>query len=249
MHGDYVNTSGLERCGHPRGAKTTKIDHTLRAYLIVDGTSWLLCHNYTIFSGLYRLGCVSLINQDFTIMPETLILRILEIVGALITGIIIFTLGQHAERKKQSLLIRADMLKPLNEWLKGAEKIIGIFSDTISTVIHDLPSPINYDFVERKRAFNYMAEKTNEVLGIISSNCLQTTKSKKFAEELSDVIITLDRVIKNDVLQKESEIVFRSTNGTLSNSYLHEAGHLKLQVDSLLQKAYSLEAQIKTIFT
>ena len=182
-------------------------------------------------------------------MPETLILRILEIVGALITGIIIFTLGQHAERKKQSLLIRADMLKPLNEWLKGAEKIIGIFSDTISTVIHDLPSPINYDFVERKRAFNYMAEKTNEVLGIISSNCLQTTKSKKFAEELSDVIITLDRVIKNDVLQKESEIVFRSTNGTLSNSYLHEAGHLKLQVDSLLQKAYSLEAQIKTIFT
>ncbi len=182
-------------------------------------------------------------------MSETFIIAILGIVGALLTSVVSFTLGRRAERQKQSLIIRVEMLKPIDEWLKGVEKMVGIFSDTASTIAQNLPMPVGYDFSERKKAFNFMGEKTNEVLGIIASNSLQLRQSKKLAKELSKVITELDKLVKFELLPKESELVSRSNNGTLSNAHMLEAGHLKLHLDSLLQKAYSLEAQIKTALT
>lgn len=182
-------------------------------------------------------------------MSEALLISILGVAGVLLSSIISFTLGQRAERQKQSLLIRADMLRPIDEWLKGGEKMVGIFSDTISSIAQDMPLPINYDFNERKKAFNFMAEKTNEVLGIIASNSLQTRKSNRLAKELSDVIATLDAVIKFELLPKENEIVDRSNRGTLTKDHLLEIGSLKLHIDLLLQQAFSLEAQIKTALT
>jgi len=179
-------------------------------------------------------------------MSETFLITILGIAGTLLSGVISFTLGQRAERQKQSLIIRVEMLKPINEWLKGVEKMVGIFSDTASTIAQNLPMPTSYDFSERKKAFNFMAEKTNEILGIIASNSLYTRKSKRLAKELGTVITELDKLIKFELLPRESELVGRSNNGTLTNAYMLEAGHLKVHIDSLLQKAYSIEAQIKT---
>ena len=66
---------------------------------------------------------------------------------------------------------------------------------------------------------------------------------------MSEVITTLDRLIKFELLPKESEIVSRSNDGILTNGHLLEAGNLKLHIDSLLQRAYSLESQIKTALT
>ena len=182
-------------------------------------------------------------------MSESLAITILGFICTLLSGVISFTLGLRAERKKQTLMIKAEMLKPINEWLKGAEKILSIFSDTLSSIVQNMPLPMNYDFDERKKAYNFMAEKTNEVLGIVASESLRTRKSKKLANELTEVILTLDRVIKFEILPKESEIVDRSNRGALSTNFVRDAGQLKLQVDSLLQRAYSLEAQIKTSLT
>ena len=141
------------------------------------------------------------------------------------------------------------MLKPIDEWLKGMERMIGIFSHTVSALAQKLPMPIGYDFAERKKAFDFMAERTNEVLGIIASDSLQTKRSKQLAKELSKVITELNNLIRYELLPKENELVTRSNNGTLANAHMLEAGHLKLHLDSLLQKAYSLEARIKTVLT
>ena len=92
-------------------------------------------------------------------MSESFVITILGIAGVILSGVISFILGQRAERQKQSLLIRAEMLKPINEWLKGGEKMVVIFSDTISTIAQNIPLPMNYDFNDRKKAFNFMAEK------------------------------------------------------------------------------------------
>jgi len=181
-------------------------------------------------------------------MSETLLITILTIAGALLGSVISFPLGQRAERQQQSLLIRTGMLKPIYEWMKGAEKIVGIFSDTASTIAQNLPMPISYDFSERKKAINFMAEKTNEVLGIIDSKSLYTKKTKRLASEFGNVITQIDQLIKMELLPRESELVGRSNNGTLTETYMLEALHLKAHIDSLLQKAYSIEAQIKTAF-
>jgi hypothetical protein len=108
---------------------------------------------------------------------------------------------------------------------------------------------MNYDFKERKEASNFMAEKTNEVLGIVASNSMKTKKSKRLVKELNDVIAELDFLIKFELLPKESETVGRSNNGTLTPLYITEAVQLKQHIDLLLQRAYSLEAQIKTALT
>jgi len=182
-------------------------------------------------------------------MSESIIIAILSIVGALLSGTIGHILGQRAERQKQSLIIRAEMLKPIDEWLKGVERMVGIFSDTLASITLNSRQPISYNFDERRKASNFMAEKTNEIFGIIASRSLQIRKTKRLAKELSDVIRSLDRLIKFELLPRESDIVDRSNNGTLTIDIMLDAGRIKLQIDALLQGAHSLVAQIKTALT
>jgi membrane protein DedA with SNARE-associated domain len=75
-------------------------------------------------------------------MSESLVIAISGIAGALLSGIISFILGRRAERQKQTLWIRAEMLKPIDGWLKGVEKMAGIFSDTISSIVLNSPLPL-----------------------------------------------------------------------------------------------------------
>ena len=182
-------------------------------------------------------------------MSESLLITILGIAGTLLSVIVSFGLGQRAEKIKQSLLIRAEMLKPIDEWLKGAEKMVGIFSDTMASIALNMPLPVNYNFTERRNASNFMAEKTNQVLGVITSNILQTSKTKLSAKELSETIRQIDNLIKFELLPRESDLVDRSNNKTLTKGNMLEAGSLKLQLDTLLQKAHSIVAQIKTSLT
>lgn len=182
-------------------------------------------------------------------MFESPLITILSIAGMLMSGIISFVMGQRAERKKQALVIRAEMLIPIAEWLKGAEKMVGILGDTMSSIAQNAPLPVNYGFDERRKASNFMSEKTNEVMGIITSGSLRVRKTKRFAEDLGQVIVTLDKLLKFELLPRESEIIGRANAGTLTDKYMVESAQTKMQIDSLLQKAYSLVAQIKTSMT
>lgn len=62
--------------------------------------------------------------------------------------------------------------------------MVGIFSDTMATLTLNMPLPVNYNFNERRIASNFMAETTNQVLGLIASNVLQTRKTRHLAREL-----------------------------------------------------------------
>lgn len=165
------------------------------------------------------------------------------------TTVFSFIFGRQSEKQKQSLTIRAQMLIPIEEWLKGAEKMNGILANTISTIAHDFAAPVMYDMDQRKSASSFMSENTNVVMGILSSKSLQTFRTKKLASELEKTIQQIDHIIKFQLLPTEYEIVERANNGKLTQEFMMNAGYIKLNNDKLMQRAYSLVAKIKTSLT
>ncbi len=182
-------------------------------------------------------------------LSEPITIAILSIFGMVFAGFISFILGRQAERRKQSLMIRAEMLKPVDEWLKGAEKMVGILSDTLVSVAHNSPLPISYNLDDRRKASNFMAEKTNEIFGIFKSKSLQIRETKRLSNELGEAILSIDGLIKFQLLPMESNIVDLSSKRKLTNEHMLNAAKLKVELDSLLQLAYSLVAQIKASLT
>jgi hypothetical protein len=87
-------------------------------------------------------------------MSEPVLISILTVVASVLGIVIGNVLGRRAERQQQTMLIRAEMLKPIEEWLQGAEKLIGMLSDTLSAVVQNISLPLMYDFEERKKLFN-----------------------------------------------------------------------------------------------
>ncbi|MDQ3007398.1 MAG: hypothetical protein M3R47_18685, partial [Chloroflexota bacterium] len=69
---------------------------------------------------------------------------IVTVLGSLLTLIVGFFLGQYAEKRKQSLLVRSEMLKPIEEWLNAIEKFNGIVGDTLTSVVIGNQAPIMY---------------------------------------------------------------------------------------------------------
>ena len=178
-------------------------------------------------------------------MSESTLLTLFGIIGSLITSLIGFILGKGYERQKQSLIIRSEMLKPIEEWLSGAEKMIGMFSDTLVSVNMNSQLPMTYNLDERRKANQFMSEKTNIVLGILNSKSLQTWQTRKLAQELNKTIVTLDNAIKYHMLPLDFQILENSTNGTLSPDFVNTVLNLKIKLDILMQSAHSLTAKIK----
>jgi hypothetical protein len=164
-------------------------------------------------------------------------------IGTLLAVVISYALGQRAERKKQSLFIRSEMLKPIEEWLSGAGKLVRILGETVNAVVLDQAFPSGGDADERRRAANFMSENSNLVIGILDSKSLQTPRTRKLAAELEISILTIEQAVKYQLLPVESEIVGKPG---LSQEALRQAGELKLKLENELQNAYKLIANIKT---
>ena len=172
--------------------------------------------------------------------------EVIGILTSIFTALMGFLLGQYAERRKQSLSIRSEMLKPIEEWLSGAEKFIGIFGDTLSSVLIGSSSPITYNLEERRKASQFMIEKSNLVFGVLQSETLKTWQTRKSAKELNDTINLIDAVIKTRLLPMDTEITERAKVKALTQEFMLEFGQVKLGLDGLVQKAHSLIAKIKT---
>ncbi len=168
---------------------------------------------------------------------------LLGFAGTLLAVIVSYALGQRAERKKQSLFIRSEMLRPIEEWLKGAEKLVRILGERVNAVVLDPAASSGGDAEERRAAANFMSENTNIVIGILDSKSLQTTRTRKLAAELEISILTIEQAVKYQLLPIESEIVGKSG---LSQETLRQVGELKLKMENELQNAYKLIANIKT---
>lgn len=168
---------------------------------------------------------------------------LLGFAGTLLAVFVSYALGQRAERKKQSLFIRSEMLKPIEEWLNGAGKLVRMLGETISAVVLDPASPSSSDAEEKRRTVNFMSEKTNLVIGILDSKSLQTPRTRKLAAELELSILTIEQAVKYQLLPVEDEIAGSSG---LTQESLRQAGELKLKMENELQNAYKLIANIKT---
>jgi hypothetical protein len=178
-------------------------------------------------------------------MSDVLI-AILGVVGTLLAGTVSFVLGKRWERKQQLLLVRAQMLAPIEEWLGGIERIIGIFGDTMVSVGTDSPLPLTYNLEERRETAQFLSEKTNVVLGILESDVLVTRGTKRVATELIETVRSIDGQVKYVLLQLDFEILDQSNRGTLTTGFLIQAGEMKLELEKLVRKAHSLIAKLKT---
>ena len=179
-------------------------------------------------------------------MTETIVVTIFGFISTVLSGVIFFVLGKRYERHQQTLLIRAEMLKPVEEWLEGVEKMNGIFGDTLSSIVLNSPFPITYNYDERRKAAQFMSEKTNRVLGILQSKSLQTSKTIGLAKQLSETINDLNNLLIFKLLPKDNEILDRGYGRDLSPDFVAQITALKQEIDSEVKNAYSLVAQMKT---
>jgi hypothetical protein len=172
--------------------------------------------------------------------------ELFSIVASIFTALLGFLLGQYAERRKQSLAVRSEMLKPIEDWLSGAEKFNGILGDTLSSVVNNMPLPTIYSLEERRKTSQFMIEKSNMAFGVLQSDSLRTWQTRKLAKELTETIQLIDGVIKTRLLPMDNEILERSRAGMLTQEFIMQIGQVKLGLDGLVQKAHSLISKIKT---
>lgn len=113
-------------------------------------------------------------------MSENVLIPLIGLAGTLLSATIFFILGKRAEQTAQTVLIRAQMLEPIDDWLNGVEKMIGIYSDTMVTLTSGSPLPITYNLEERRKVGQFMSENTNKVLGILASESLTVKRQRYF---------------------------------------------------------------------
>jgi hypothetical protein len=182
-------------------------------------------------------------------MSEEKALTLLGIVLPVLFGLIGFVFGKRYERQKQALIIRSDMLKPIEEWLAGAERLIGMFYDTLVSINANSQFPKMYSFEERIKANQFISEKTNIMLGILESESLKTRQTQKLVSQLHKTIVKLDGLIKYQLLPLESQVADTPLNSMLSPEFADKVMVLKIELDTLMQSAHSLIAKIKVKLT
>ena len=172
--------------------------------------------------------------------------EIISILASLFTALLGFLLGQFAERRKQSVTVRSEMLKPIEEWLSGAEKFNGILGDTLSSVVANNPLPVIYNLEERRRIIQFMIERSNVVFGILQSDSLKTWSTKRSVKRLTEIIALIDQVLKTQLLPLDNEIHERSRSNGMTQEFMARVGQVSIGFGGLIQTAYSLIATIKT---
>lgn len=172
-----------------------------------------------------------------------------DLIIAGVTGAVSYLFGSYRERRKGIITSRKELLEPVESWLKEAEKILGFLSDTTTAIYHGSPQPVLYSMEERKEIANKMAESTNEVLGIISSNQIRTINTLRLSKKLTTTIQEIDKRIKYEVLPLENMLLDLHQKGELTVEHLGDVGIFKLKLDGLFQEAYSIISKIKTSLT
>ena len=179
-------------------------------------------------------------------MDTAVIVAVLTASSALLAAVLSHVLTKRHERQRQVMRIRAEMLKPLEDWLSGAERVIGILGDTLSAVALSQPMPITYNLEERRKVAQFMGEKTNVVFGILKSDSLATPGTRKLVQQLAQELRQLDDAIKHDLLPLDDALFDVPVGQSIPSDLLRKVAQTKESVESYIQSAYSLIAQIKT---
>ena len=181
-------------------------------------------------------------------MENNLILIFVAIMG-LLSSVICFVLGQRFERHKQTMIIKTNLLLPIEEWLNGAERMSSMFGDTVNTIEAGIPIPMIYNFEERRTLYQKMSEGTNKVLGILESEGLLTGKNRKQVEKLSENIGEISHLLQRVILPLENEITRLSTTEKLSADQKTRVVAVSQNIGVLLFASHSIIAKLKTQYT
>lgn len=177
--------------------------------------------------------------------PELLNLLIaaIGVLGSLTT----FFLGRHLERRRQSLLVRAEMLDSVKEWVGGVERIMQMIADSMAAVEQGLLFPATYNPSERRQAAQFMGEKSREVIGILESGSLRTPRTKKLADQLRRET-TLVNIALNKLMELETAILQLQPSELWKNENTLVAVELMNTLDSQVSNIHALIAKMKTSF-
>ena len=167
-----------------------------------------------------------------------------------IAGIILsYYLGIRREKIRQSLIVRSQMLDPIDKWLSSAEEQVSMLSDTIVAINQGLSGPTMYNMEERLQAAKSMSQQTNRLYGILKSDSLKTKQTAKNSDVLNSVIKYIDDTIKYQILPLGSQIISASNSNLPIDEHINKGLTIKIDIDEKLQRAYELIARIRRALT
>jgi hypothetical protein len=166
----------------------------------------------------------------------------------LLASVICFYLGQIFERRKQTMIIKSNLLIPIEDWLNGAERMNGMLSDTVSAISAGLPIPVIYNFEERRTIQQKMSEGTNNVLGILVSKGLYTINNKKQINTLTENIGQISQILQRELLPLEDEVSALGNSGIINEEIRKRIESVNGRLNLLLFASHSLIAKIKTYY-
>ena len=177
---------------------------------------------------------------------EDKLLTIFVAVMGLLSTVIGFVLGQRLEKHKQTMVIKSNLLLPIEDWLNGAERMNGMLGDTVSAISSGLPIPIIYNFEERRIIHQKMSEGTNKVLGILQSEGLLTRNNKKQINTLSENIGQISQILQRELLPLENAISGLGEKRQIPEELRRGVISVNGKLNVLLFASHSLIAKIKT---
>ena len=160
-----------------------------------------------------------------------------------------FIFGQLAEKRKQALSVRSEMLRPIEEWLAGVEQLNGMVGDTLTTLLSSSPTPIMYNLEERLKINKSMIEQSNRVFGILESNALRTWSTRKLVHQLRGIMHQLESEIRDNLAHVGTEMFERVRTQNFTEEFGIEIFQRASRLNSRVREAYSLISKIKTSLT
>lgn len=154
-----------------------------------------------------------------------------------IVGILTFLAGRVFERQKLAQANRLELLKPVEEWVQLASRIISIVGDDISAIAVGLDSPIGYSMRDRIETGKALAESREKVLGILRSKALSTWGTRRFSTRLSTLVIQLSMVIEREYMLAHGRLLEK----------MNRKEDLTVDIMALLAAASAINVMIQEI--
>jgi hypothetical protein len=157
--------------------------------------------------------------------------------------------GAFLERRKQALINRRDILKPVEEWLDIANRLVHIVGDDMVALSQGLPLPIGYSMQDRVAAGRRIAELTPKALANLNSRALHTFGTRMLSTRLSADINQLNRFLQSTLLPVDDRLVQQGPYSPTIKASVADAAPMLASAGAIVQKAFESLAKLKVRLT
>lgn len=166
-----------------------------------------------------------------------------------IVGLLTFLAGRIFERHKLAQANRLKLLEPVEEWVSGASRIIGIIGDDISAIAAGLHSPVGYSPRERVETGKTLAESKEKVLGILRSKALTTWGTRKFSTRLSTLVYQLSIVIEREYMPAHTRLLDKMNQKEELSADIMALLAATAAINGIIQEIHMCLSQLKIRLT